>query len=203
MKTNLAEWAVRDLRETIRGLHPAALEHGGLAGGLDAVVERAARHGGFEADLRVDPDASGYHDSLIVSLIRELVTNAAKHAEAARIEVTVIRDGRQIVCEVSDDGRGMNEAARQTALASGHIGLASSAERVDAAGGHMRVDSAPDRGTRISITLPIAADGSTNGSHLRSADGAATLPAWSTGDGPGPAELSAASSPTSSPEDNS
>ena len=47
--------AVRGLRETIRGLHPAALEHGGLAGGLDAVTESAARRGGFAVDLRVDP----------------------------------------------------------------------------------------------------------------------------------------------------
>lgn len=195
--------AVRDLRETIRGLHPAALEHGGLAGGLDAVVERAARHGGFEADLRVDPEAAGHYDSLIVSVIRELVTNAAKHAEASRLEVTVVRDRRQIVCEVSDDGRGMNETARDTALASGHIGLASSAERIDAAGGQMLVDSAPDRGTRVTIALPIRATAGPDGSHLRSANGTATLPEWSTGDGPGPEELSAASSVTSSPEDNS
>ncbi len=73
--------AVRSLRETIRGLHPAALAHGGLSGGLDVVVEQAARLGGFEADLRVDPEASSAHDSLLVSVIRELTTNAAKHAD--------------------------------------------------------------------------------------------------------------------------
>jgi two-component system, NarL family, sensor kinase len=130
--------AVRDLRETIRGLHPAALEHGGLAGGLDAVVERAGRHGGFAVDLRVDPAASGPHDSLAVSLIRELVTNAAKHSEATKLSVQVVREDDRLRFEVSDDGRGMTAVARNSALGAGHIGLASSAERVDAAGARCR-----------------------------------------------------------------
>jgi two-component system NarL family sensor kinase len=148
--------AVRSLRETIRGLHPAALEHGGLAGGLDAVVEGAAGRGGFTVDLRVDPDAAGPHDALIVSLVRELATNAVKHSEASRLAVEVSAADGEVRVEFADDGRGMPEGARSAALASGHIGLASSQERVEAAGGSMEVLSAPDRGTTIRISLPVA-----------------------------------------------
>lgn len=148
--------AVAGLRKTIRGLHPAALEHGGLSGGLDAVVEDAAGRGGFTADLRVDPEAGGWHDALIVSVVRELVTNAVKHAEASRLSVQIDRRGDAIGVEVSDDGRGMLDASRDTALAAGHIGLASALERIEAAGGSMRIASAPDQGTRISISLPTA-----------------------------------------------
>ncbi len=197
--------AVRDLRETIRGLHPAALEHGGLAGGLDAVVERAARYGGFEADLRVDPEASSVHDSLVVSVIRELVTNAAKHSEATRLEVTVVRDGRKLVCEVIDDGKGMTDTARDTALAAGHIGLASIAERIDAAGGKLRLDSSPQTGTRVRIELPLPPRGG-DGSHLRSENGAATVAGWpetGDGDGMGSSGQSARSPAPSSPEETS
>jgi two-component system NarL family sensor kinase len=146
--------AVTALRETIRGLHPAALAHGGLSGGLDVVVERAGRLGGFEADLRVDPEASGPHDSLLVSVIRELATNAAKHSDADLLRVAVIRDGRKIRATVADDGRGMTPANREQALRSGHIGLASCAERIEAAGGRMHVSSGPDSGTEITIELP-------------------------------------------------
>lgn len=145
--------AVTALRETIRGLHPAALAHGGLSGGLDVVVERAARVGGFEADLRVDPAAAGEHDSLLVSVVRELATNAAKHSGAGLLSVTVTRDGRLIRVDVADDGRGMTPSSREDALRSGHIGLASCAERIEAAGGRMAVDSSPE-GTRIRIELP-------------------------------------------------
>jgi two-component system NarL family sensor kinase len=164
--------AVRDLRETIRGLHPAALEHGGLAGGLDAVVERAGRYGGFAVDLRVDPAASGPHDSLVVSLIRELVTNAAKHSEASKLSVQVVRERAKLRFEVADDGRGMTEAARDTALGAGHIGLASCAERVDAAGGTMRINSSADRGTTIVVELPAERLASSNGRPQISEDGA-------------------------------
>jgi two-component system NarL family sensor kinase len=150
--------AVAELRKTIRGLHPAALEHGGLSGGLDAVTERAAAQGGFEIDLRVDPAAAGWHDALIVSLVRELTTNAAKHAEASQVLVRVDRQDGSIAVEVTDDGRGMPEGGADAALAEGHIGLASSRERVDALGGTMELDSAPGEGTRLAISLPLPAE---------------------------------------------
>jgi two-component system NarL family sensor kinase len=197
------------LRETIRGLHPAALEHGGLAGGLDAVVERAARYGEFTVDLRVDPAASGWHDSLIVSLVRELATNAAKHSEATQVSVTVVRARSAVEIEIADDGKGMSAEARDSALAAGHIGLASCVERVDAAGGRFELRSAPERGTQVKIELPLphrAAEGAgPNGAgprFPRSATGA-TVPSLSegeAGEAPSPvASQSAPSSPKSSP----
>ncbi len=148
--------AVRSLRETIRGLHPAALAHGGLSGGLDVVVEQAARLGGFEVDLRVDPEASSAHDSLFVSVIRELATNAAKHADADAVTVQVIRDRDWIRATVADDGRGMTIANREEALGLGHIGLASCAERIDAVGGAIDVESGQDMGTVVTVEVPVA-----------------------------------------------
>jgi len=199
--------AIRDLREIIRGLHPAAIEHGGLAGGLDAVVERAGRYGEFAVDLRVDPAASGYHDSLIVSLVRELATNAAKHSDASQLSVTVIRGEDEIEIEVADNGKGMTEEARTTALRAGHIGLASCAERVDAAGGTLEISSGIDRGTRVNIALPIPPEGSQiaeavgAGSKLPVVQGAATVPAWPDGEGVNSenGEQSETSSPMTSP----
>jgi two-component system, NarL family, sensor kinase len=200
--------AIKDLREIIRGLHPAALEHGGLAGGLDAVVERSGRYGGFAVDLRVDPAASGFHDSLVVSLVRELATNAAKHSEASQLAVTVVRGRTGIEVEVSDDGKGMTEDARSTALAAGHIGLASIAERVDAAGGLLEISSAPERGTRVVIELPLPPDGPRIGHALGSASklpvpsAGATVRAWPEGESgtsPSADAQSETNSPTTSP----
>jgi two-component system NarL family sensor kinase len=200
--------AIKDLRETIRGLHPAALEHGGLAGGLDAVVERAGTYGGFAVDLRVDPSAGGWHDSLIVSVVRELATNAAKHSEATQLSVTVVCVDDAVRIEVADDGKGMTADARDTALAAGHIGLASCVERVDAAGGALELRSAPDRGTTVRIELPLprgrervaTANGVASLLPVPGTD--ATVPAWpdrQTGDAPPTSAPSEMISPTSSP----
>lgn len=204
--------AIKDLRETIRGLHPAALEHGGLAGGLDAVVERAGVYGGFAVDLRVDPAAAGWNDSLVVSLVRELATNAAKHSEASQLSVTVIREPTALVVEVEDNGKGMTEKARATALGAGHIGLASCAERVDAAGGTLEVMSAADRGTRVHFELPLPRDatppvnGNGDGSRPPAPGAGATVRAWPQGEAAEPASSRVQpepSVPTSSPGEGS
>lgn len=147
--------AVARLRETVRGLHPAALEHGGLAGAIDSAVERAATRGGFVPDVRVDSRAAGVNDPLLISIATELATNASKHAEAESLVVGLTRTGDELLLEVTDDGRGMTADLRESALAAGHIGLASCAERVEAAGGEFEIDSAPGKGTAIRVRLPV------------------------------------------------
>jgi two-component system, NarL family, sensor kinase len=154
--------AVHRLQDVIRGLDPSAIEHGGLAGGIDAVVEEWARRGGFSADVRVDSAASSPHDGLVFSIVRELVSNAAKHSEAAQFGVEVARAGDELQIEVFDDGRGMDLERPGTAVREGHIGLASCGERVAAAGGTTVIDSAPGSGTRISITLPVVQEAETH-----------------------------------------
>ena len=85
---------------------------------------------------------------------------------ATRVVVSVNRRSDLIEIAVSDDGRGMPAADRGAAIAAGHIGLASSIERVEAAGGRMTVTSAADSGTRIAIDLPLPKDRSAeNGTH--------------------------------------
>lgn len=146
--------AVARLRETVRGLHPAALEHGGLAGAIDSAVERAATRGGFVPDVRIDSRAAGVNDALMISLATELATNASKHAEAESLFVGLTRADSELILEVKDDGRGMTPDLRESALAAGHIGLASCAERVEAAGGELEIESAPGAGTAIRVRLP-------------------------------------------------
>jgi signal transduction histidine kinase len=60
------------------------------------------------------------------------------------------------VMQVSDDGCGLETAQLSSAVERGHIGLASSAERVEALGGDLQIDSDPGRGTRIRTTLPVS-----------------------------------------------
>jgi two-component system, NarL family, sensor kinase len=93
-----------------------------------------------------------------VALVRELVTNVAKHAQARVVTVRVALGaaGRELAVDVADDGRGIPPGRPSAALAAGHIGLASARERVEAEGGRFTVSSAPDAGTRVEIRLPVA-----------------------------------------------
>jgi PAS domain S-box-containing protein len=148
------ERAVQLLREAVFNLHPVVLEHAGLASAIRAVADHQGRRGGFQSEIEVDHHATGVHDELILSLARELLTNAAKHAEARHVRVRVRRDEEQIELEVADDGRGMEKGRPARAVREGHVGLASSAERVEALAGTFELDSEPDRGTTARARLP-------------------------------------------------
>ena len=147
--------AVRALRETVLGLHPTSLADRGLAVALKVELERVTRRTSLEAELHVDPDAVGPHDALLYAAARELVTNAVKHAAATHLEVRLERTAEAIVLTIADDGLGMVAGERrEEALAAGHVGLASTRQRVNAAGGQLDVISAPGEGTTVLVTVP-------------------------------------------------
>ncbi|MET0128872.1 MAG: ATP-binding protein [Solirubrobacterales bacterium] len=141
------------LREAMMALHPVTLEQGGFEQALGAVARQAARQGGFEIRIEVEPEALGAEDELLLSIARELLTNAARHAGAEQVSVALRRVGGELELEVIDDGRGIEEGRRDEALAEGHIGLASVHERVRAASGEFELESSP-AGTRAVAHLP-------------------------------------------------
>jgi two-component system NarL family sensor kinase len=136
-------------------LHPVVLEVAGLESALAVVADQQARQGRFDCDVRIDPAAGGLRDDLVISLARELLTNAAKHADATRVRVDVRRDPDAIVLEVADDGAGIPEGRLPDALREGHIGLASSIQRVEALGGTLTLERAPGGGTAAAVRLPV------------------------------------------------
>ncbi|MBI5106235.1 MAG: PAS domain-containing protein [Solirubrobacterales bacterium] len=149
------ERAVARLREAVQALHPIVLQHGGLEVALQAAAEQTGRTGGFTARVEVDPEAAGVRDELVLSMARELLTNAAKHAGATTVDVAVRRYDRALVLEVADDGRGADLAAVAAAPLEGHIGLASIAQRAEAVGGTFEVESPPRGGTVARAVLPV------------------------------------------------
>ena len=99
--------------------------------------------------MEVDPAAVGRRDELLLSVARELLTNAARHARASRVELTLRSVPEGVVLEVADDGAGVPLGREREALAEGHIGLATSAERVAAVGGRLALEPLPGGGTCV------------------------------------------------------
>jgi signal transduction histidine kinase len=79
----------------------------------------------------------------------EALTNVAKHAGASSAAVKAFRDGDLLVIEVADDGVG-------GAAADGGTGLRGLADRLEAHGGRLRIESPPGGGTRITGEIPCA-----------------------------------------------
>jgi signal transduction histidine kinase len=137
--------ALTELREFIRGLHPAVLNDRGLDAALSGLAARAP----LPVRLRVDvpAPASPGVEAVAYFIVSEALTNVVKHAQAARVEVTVTRVGDVLRIAVTDDGRGGACPGEGTGLR----GLEQRAAAVD---GTLSIDSPPGGPTTITAELP-------------------------------------------------
>jgi two-component system NarL family sensor kinase len=142
-----------DLRNAIFELHPDVLEQAGLEAALRAVAERAGRRGGFDTVLNLSYGRRHPQEVLLFSTARELLVNAAQHSEARTVFVTLSALGRELVLETRDDGVGFDPRRLDDRVASGHIGLRSHRERLEAAGGRLEIVSTPGEGTTVTARI--------------------------------------------------
>ena len=127
------------------------LERAGLPAAVRDLVATATARGGFTAELDLDgwpADRRTPVDGLLYRTARELLANVVKHARATHVAVGLgLVDGHARLT-VTDDGVGVATADVARRLGEGHIGLASHALRVEAAGGTLTAGSRAGRGHR-------------------------------------------------------
>ena len=143
------EAAIGDVRELARGLHPPLLARRGLAAAI-----RAGSAGSsipVELDLEVGEGLPPAVEAAAYYVCSEAVTNTVKHARATRAWLTIRNAGDELAVEVRDDGIG---GARSDGDAEG-TGLPGLADRVEALGGTLELESPPGRGTRLVARFPL------------------------------------------------
>jgi signal transduction histidine kinase len=135
-----------ELRDLAAGLHPGGVDERGLAGALAALVARSP----VPVDLTV-PETS-LADELATAayfVCSEALANVIKYAEASRVVISVREQADRLLVEVADDGVG-------GAVMGGGTGLRGLADRVEALGGTLRLESPRGGGTRLAAELPLA-----------------------------------------------
>jgi signal transduction histidine kinase len=136
--------AVAELRELARGIYPRILTEDGLAAALESLAVRMpvpVKITATEERLAPELEATAYF------LACEALTNAVKYANASSVEIRAARDNGSLVIEVVDDGVGGADPADGS-------GLTGLAERLEAHGGSLRVESGNGLGTRVVGELP-------------------------------------------------
>jgi signal transduction histidine kinase len=137
--------ALAELRELARGIHPAVLTDRGLEAAIRALAERAP----IPVELTRLPEdrLPDSVEAAIYYLVAEAITNVAKYAQATRASVAVERSNGFATVVVRDDGIGGAEPVP----GSGLVGLA---DRVEALGGRLHIESPPGRGTQLTAEIP-------------------------------------------------
>jgi len=142
-----AKSALAELRDLIRGLHPAVLEDRGLDAALSGVTARMPIPVRLSVDLPRRP--APVIEAVAYFVVSEGLANIVKHAQATQAEVVVTRAGDRLHIIVTDDGVGGADPVRGTGLA----GLAKRAASVD---GTFDIDSPPGGPTLLTVDLPCA-----------------------------------------------
>jgi signal transduction histidine kinase len=140
-----AKLALAELRDLVRGLHPAILEDRGLDAALSGIAARSP----VPVRLRVDVPvrAAPTIEAVAYFVVSEALTNIAKHSGAGQAEIAVHRRAGLLRVAVTDDGVGGADPARGSGLA----GLARRAASVD---GTLRIASPGGGPTVITVELP-------------------------------------------------
>jgi len=148
---------IRDIRGTIFALQSRGRASAPrLRAEIVALADEMAEMLGLAPALRLgsglDSRASGELSEQVIAVLREALSNAARHAAATRVDVTVDTDDAGVLTVlVRDNGRGIGETSRRS-------GLANLAERAEQLGGKLRISPADGGGTELEWKVPVPAE---------------------------------------------
>lgn len=148
-----------EMRDAIYSLRPVALDAQGLAPALKECVATFERASRVHCDLkieetprRISPDA----EVAAFRIVQEALNNVEAHAQAKHACVRVRFGARDLNVEIADDGCGF-QVGRVTNDTRTHLGLIGMQERAESIGGSLEISSRPGEGTRVRLSVPVAA----------------------------------------------
>jgi signal transduction histidine kinase len=150
----LLDTILRSVRDLVMGLRPSMLDDFGLQPALEWHVRDFRRRFAIPVDLSLSGDLDALPDqyrTCVYRIVQEALTNCARHARAARIEVGVHLDRNTLELRVSDDGAGIDPARTRG------VGLVGIEERVRELHGTFLIGSRQPHGTELRVMLPVTA----------------------------------------------
>jgi PAS domain S-box-containing protein len=136
---------LEEIRELASGLHPSVLSERGLVPALEALALRAPLS--VQLELSLDTPLTEQLEAAAYYVIAEALANVQKHAGARHAIVRATVEPNELLLEVVDDGVGGADEEG--------FGLRGLADRVEALGGRLTLDSPPRSGTRLRAHIPL------------------------------------------------
>ena len=157
----VATGALQDIRRIMRDLRPTILDDLGLIAAIQWLCTELADRTALPVTFQSRGEPVGLpaeRELMLFRVAQEALRNTEKHANAKRVDVSLIADDEGTYLTVQDDGAGflppadVNDLARQ-----GRYGLQGMQERAALSGGRLQLESVPGLGTTVALTIPHAA----------------------------------------------
>jgi two-component system sensor histidine kinase UhpB len=152
----IVDHSVTDLQRIASDLRPMILDELGLVSAIQWLVQSFSERSALAVALSFEQADVAYSRDVSTAafrIVQEALTNIARHSGATSARIVARHAGDELQLDISDDGRGMDVARSRRDQ---HLGLVGMSERAHMLGGSMEIDSAPGRGTRISVRLPLS-----------------------------------------------
>jgi signal transduction histidine kinase len=157
---DLARKTTKEIRHMLFTLRPIILETQGLTAALEQLVQKFQDTHGITVQLEATVPVEEYLDinaqGVIFYIIEEALSNARKHAQADNHWVRLGKGQNSIFAQIEDDGVGFDVAGVQARYDErGSLGMINLHERTELVGGKIHIESAPGKGTRITLVVPL------------------------------------------------
>ena len=146
----------------VQNLRPASLEKASLPEALEATVAKWQAASGVTAKAVVTgtmQPLSNEQQHVLLRAVQEALANVRKHAQATIVQVTLSYIGDTVLLDVQDDGIGMQKrAVGPDDQWQGGYGLTAMRERVTHEGGTLEIESEPEDGVTVTVSLPLGSE---------------------------------------------
>ena len=154
--SSAASQAIEEVRATAHALRPAELDRLGLGKALESMLDRIGSTTTTRCSFDLDDVRELVGREVEIQLYRiaqEATNNVLKHSKANEVNMELKREARSLRLTVQDDGVGFDPAY---AGSKGGFGLSGMAERARLIGGALSVMAAPEKGCRLTVTVPLS-----------------------------------------------
>jgi len=144
------------IRDLMANLRPPVLQDYGLMASLRWYADRFTKRTGIAVTVKGEepsPRLSSQYESTLFRIAQEVLTNAAKHAQATQVTVILVVENGTARLIITDNGTGFDTA--DSAMSDGQpgCGLVIMSERAKSIGGSFHIESRPGHGTRVIVEI--------------------------------------------------
>ena len=146
---------LKSIRAIMNNLRPSVLDLG-LQAAIEWQVRQFERRNGVPCELVLSDEGQSVPElqaTAAFRILQESLNNIGRHARASHVRIELRIDERQLTMAIKDNGVGMYPGDRRKARRFGLIGVQ---ERITMLGGELAIDSAPGRGTVLTIRIPLS-----------------------------------------------